>query len=131
VSFAAVRKWLQPGACVPVDIETVKTLLLAVRELSKGGNMSNGDAFGSYAYRTQNEMAAFAPSAETRRHQRRLLVEKLARELFAARERLRGLESSNAYGLEREKAEALAVEHALARADVASLERTLEEAINA
>ncbi len=125
MSFAAVRKWLQPGACVPVEIETIKTLLLAVRELSEWRNMSIGDA-----YRTQNEMAGFAPSTETRRHQRRLLVEELARELFSARERLRGLEASNAYGLERETAESLAVKHALARADVVSLERTLEEAIN-
>lgn len=69
--------------------------------------------------------------AAVRRHQRRLVVEKLARELFAARERLRGLEASNAYGLDRDKSLALAVDHALARADVVSLERTLEDAINA
>lgn len=60
---------------------------------------------------------------------RRLRIEELARDLFAKQDRLTALEAMNTYGLDREAAEQLAVDHALARADVADAERALERAI--
>ena len=61
---------------------------------------------------------------------RRIRIEELARDMFSKRERLKALDMMNTYGLDREAAEKLAVDHALARADVADAERALERAIN-